>query len=122
MTPDELRNMPKGTFVVMKTGFHPIKVNMELYFNWGIKFDKNRPYILPEHSARKVAYACKQKLIEAIREKYQKKEEKAEEKKTSSGKSQTESMSEKKHMKGAPAEHRFSQYRELIEKEGQKHA
>ena len=122
MSPDELRNMPKGTFVVMKTGFHPIKVNMELYFNWGIKFDKNRPYILPEHSARKVAYASKQKLIEAIREKYQKKEEKAEEKKTSSGKSQTESMSEKKHMKGAPAENRFSQYRELIEKEGQKHA
>lgn len=28
MTPDELKSLPKGTFVVMKTGFYPMKVSL----------------------------------------------------------------------------------------------
>jgi type IV secretion system protein VirD4 len=40
MTPDELKSMPKGQFVVMKTGCHPMKVNLKLFFKWGIQFDK----------------------------------------------------------------------------------
>ena len=34
MTPDELKSLPKGTFVVMKTGFYPMKVKMKLFFKW----------------------------------------------------------------------------------------
>ena len=34
MTPDELKSMPKGQFVVMKTGFHPMKVRLKLFFQW----------------------------------------------------------------------------------------
>ena len=30
MTPDELKSLPKGTFVVMKTGFYPMKVKLIL--------------------------------------------------------------------------------------------
>ena len=30
MTADELKSLPKGTFVVTKTGFHPIKVRLKL--------------------------------------------------------------------------------------------
>lgn len=38
MTPDELKSMPKGQFVVMKTGAYPMKVRLKLYFKWGITF------------------------------------------------------------------------------------
>lgn len=33
MTPDELKSMPKGQFVVMKTGFYPMKVKLKLFLN-----------------------------------------------------------------------------------------
>ena len=122
MTADELRNMPKGTFVVMKTGFHPMKVNMKLYFKWGIEFDKDHPYILPEQSARKVKYASKQKLLDAIRKKYGEKPDEDNASDDSSGKTQSETRSERKHMKGPPKKDRFGQYKELFEKGAQKHA
>lgn len=66
MTPDELRNLPKGVFVVMKTGFHPMKTRMKLFFKWGIEFDEKNPYIIPEHGTRKVEYASKEQIKSAI--------------------------------------------------------
>ena len=66
MTPDELRNLPKGVFVVMKTGFHPMKTRMKLFYKWGIEFDSEHPYILPEHGTRKVEYANKDGIKAAI--------------------------------------------------------
>ena len=68
MTADELKSMPKGQFVVMKTGFHPMKVRLKLYFDWGIQFDEE--YSVPENGNRKVAYAAKNKLLKAIAMKY----------------------------------------------------
>ena len=68
MTPDELKSMPKGQFVVMKTGFYPMKVKLKLFFNWGIKFEKE--YAVPENGNRKVAYAEKKELIDGIVKKY----------------------------------------------------
>ncbi len=32
MTPEELKSMPKGQYVVIKTGFHPMKVKLKLFF------------------------------------------------------------------------------------------
>jgi len=64
MTPDELKSLPKGTFVVMKTGFYPMKVKLKLFFDWGIKFEK--PYEIAENSNRKVCYASRQELIDSI--------------------------------------------------------
>ncbi len=49
--------MPKGQFIVMKTGFYPMKVRLKLYFDWGIQF--NEQYAVPENGNRKVAYAEK---------------------------------------------------------------
>lgn len=40
MTPDELKSLPKGTFVVMKTGFYPMRVKLKLFFKWGIEFEE----------------------------------------------------------------------------------
>ena len=68
MTPDELKAIPKGSFIVMKTGFHPVQTQLRLYLDSGIHFGK--PYILPEKSARKVAYADKSSPVWSITESY----------------------------------------------------
>lgn len=69
MTLDELKSMPKGQFVVMKTGFYPMKVKLKLFFKWGIEFEDE--YEVHEHGNRKVYYAEKREIIEGIRNKYQ---------------------------------------------------
>ena len=68
MTPDELKSMPKGQFIVMKTGAHPMKVKLKLFFQWGISFGE--PYAVPDKGNRPVPYAGKETLINAILEKY----------------------------------------------------
>ena len=69
MTPDELKSLPKGTFIVTKTGFYPIKVKLKLFFQWGIEFEKT-PYEVPLRDNSAIKYACKDRLIEAIKAKY----------------------------------------------------
>ena len=68
MTADELKSMPKGQFIVMKTGAHPMKVKLKLFFEWGISFGE--PYTVPDKGNRPVPYAGKETLINAILEKY----------------------------------------------------
>jgi len=69
MTADELRTMPKGRFIVMKIGQHPILAKLKLYFKWGIAFD-GPPFELPDKSARRVAYVSKARIEAAIMKKY----------------------------------------------------
>jgi type IV secretion system protein VirD4 len=64
MTPDELKTLPKGSFIVAKTGACPMKTSLKLFIEWGIRFEK--VYELQEKSARKVAYADKKELEEEI--------------------------------------------------------
>ena len=71
MTPDELKSIPKGSFVVMKTGTHPMQTKLRLFLDWGITFGE--PYITPEHAARPVAYASRQELFLRIDQAYGKK-------------------------------------------------
>ncbi len=68
MTPDELKSMPKGQFIVMKTGFYPMKVRLKLFFKWGIQFEEE--YAVEEKGNRKVAYAEKQEILDGIVKKY----------------------------------------------------
>ena len=68
MMTDELKTMPKGQFIVMKTGTHPMKVKLKLFFKWGITFGE--PYTVLDKGNRPVAYAGKKALVQAIREKY----------------------------------------------------
>ncbi len=68
MTPDELKSLPKGTFVVMKTGFYPMKVKLKLFFEWGIKFEE--AYTVEEYGNRQVAYANSTELMDKIIESY----------------------------------------------------
>ena len=67
MTPDELKSIPKGNFVVMKTGTHPMRTKLRLFLECGVTFGE--PYVMPERAAREVAYADKQSLIRSIRAK-----------------------------------------------------
>ena len=70
MTPDELKSMPKGQFVVMKTGFYPMKVKLKLFFKWGIRFDEKNPYGVADQGNRKVEYASKKDIMDGIVQKY----------------------------------------------------
>ena len=65
LSPDELKNLPKGNFIVMKTGTHPMRTKLQLYFKWGISFEE--PYQVPERSQREVYYAGKEELLMNIK-------------------------------------------------------
>ena len=64
MSPDELKSMPKGSFVIMKTGTHPMKTKLKLFLDWGIRFEK--PLEIPDRGSRPVHYAGKTELEQAI--------------------------------------------------------
>ncbi|MDR0491657.1 MAG: type IV secretory system conjugative DNA transfer family protein [Oscillospiraceae bacterium] len=64
MTADELKAMPKGEFVVMKTGTHPTRTRLRLFLDWGITFSK--PCVMEEKALRSVIYADKGELEEEI--------------------------------------------------------
>lgn len=64
MTPDELKSMPKGRFVVTKTGTCPMRTRLKLFLEWGITFGQT--YEIKEQAARKVAYADRRKVEEEI--------------------------------------------------------
>ena len=68
MTPDELKSLPKGNFIVSKTGSHSMRTKLKLFLKWGITFEE--PYEIEEKSARKVAYADKQEIEEEIIRRY----------------------------------------------------
>ena len=70
LTPDELKSLPKGNFVVMKTGVHPMRVKLKLFFKWGIEFDEDNPYAVPDHGGREVQYAEKKEIMDGIIKKY----------------------------------------------------
>ena len=68
MTADELKSIPKGHFVVMKTGCHPMQTRLRLFLDWGISFEA--PYTVPERKESAVVYAGRKELMQAISERY----------------------------------------------------
>lgn len=68
MSADELKSMPKGSFVVMKTGTHPMKTRLKLFFKWGIQFGE--PLQMPDRGSRPVHYAGKEELERSILQSY----------------------------------------------------
>ena len=68
MSADELKSMPKGSFVVMKTGHHPMRTKLKLFFRWGIRFEA--PLQMEDRGSREVHYAGKAELERAILEAY----------------------------------------------------
>lgn len=68
MTPDELKSMPKGQFIVMKTGHNPMKVKLKLFFKWGIQFEE--PFSIVERRVQTVKYLNKAQLESQINDDY----------------------------------------------------
>ena len=69
MTPDELKALPKGEFVVMKTGRHPMRTRLRLFLEWGITFEE--PYIVPPREDAQVRYAGRRELMNSIMQRYE---------------------------------------------------
>ena len=65
MSPDELKSMKPGSFIVMKTGAHPFISRLKLFTKWGIAFDKG-VFTVPDKAARTVYYACKETILAAV--------------------------------------------------------
>ena len=68
MTVDELKSMPKGQFIVMKTGTHPMISKLKLYYKWGIQFGE--PFLLEDRGTRQAKYASRDALMAAVEQKY----------------------------------------------------
>ena len=65
MSPDELKSMKPGSFIVMKTGAHPFISKLKLFTKWGIAFDKGA-YIVPDKATRTVYYAGRDTIMAAV--------------------------------------------------------
>lgn len=68
MTTDELKALPKGTFVLMKTGVHPMQTRLKLFPKWGITLDK--PFQKEERLVRRVEYADESQIEKIIMDTY----------------------------------------------------
>lgn len=64
MSPDELKVLPKGHFILAKTGCCPMRTQLPLFLNWGIRFGES--YEVPEQSARAVSYVDRFELEREI--------------------------------------------------------
>ncbi len=64
MTSDELKTLPKGQFILAKTGCNPMRTKLPLFLQWGICLDKE--FAAEERAARKVAYADRFELEQEI--------------------------------------------------------
>ncbi len=64
MSPDELKTLPKGHFILAKTGCCPMQTQLPLFPQWGIQF--GQPYEVPEQSARPVSYVDRFELEREI--------------------------------------------------------
>ena len=65
-TPPDL----EGQLRCHENGVHPMQVKLKLFFEWGIQFDEDNPYTVPEHGNRKVEYAEKKEIMDGIVAKY----------------------------------------------------
>ena len=68
MTTDELKNMPKGSFILMKTGCNPFRTKLKLFLKWGIRFEGL--YEIPDKEQLKPKYIDKDDLFDYAIDKY----------------------------------------------------
>lgn len=68
MTTDELKSMPKGHFILTKTGMHPMKTILKLFIQWGIRLDKK--YEVKQRVQREVRYADMHKIQSKLKRQF----------------------------------------------------
>lgn len=70
MTADEIKRIKKGSFVVLKTGAYPMKVDIPLFKKWGITFEED---CVPENKNIKIPQyisinELKEKIVDSVLE------------------------------------------------------
>ena len=98
-----LKSLPKGEFVVMKTGVHPMRVKLKLFFKWGIQFDEKNPYTVPDNVGRTVEYAERKEIVDGIMKKYPPKRSSKEETRSTDAPPAGQEQSQRHEPKKAPA-------------------
>lgn len=68
MDAEKIKTMPQDQWILSKTRTKPMLTTLKRYTEWGINLDE--PYSIPEHSARQVQYANKNRLKAAILERH----------------------------------------------------
>ena len=68
ITTDELKLLPKGHFILAKTGCHPMQTELRLFLKWGIAPIED--YVVEEQANRVVQYADKKELEENLLKRY----------------------------------------------------
>ncbi|MCQ5144464.1 type IV secretory system conjugative DNA transfer family protein [Enterocloster bolteae] len=64
MSPDELKTLPKGHFILAKTGCCPMQTSLPLFLKWSIRFGE--AYEVAEQATRPVVYADRFELEQEI--------------------------------------------------------
>jgi type IV secretion system protein VirD4 len=67
MAPNELREMPKGEFVLLKTFCRSTKTHMPLFTEWGITLEEK--YSMPERAIREIKYMDVPELMKKLNRK-----------------------------------------------------
>ncbi len=68
ITTDELKLLPKGHFILAKTGCHPMQTELRLFLKWGI--EPIQDYVVAEQANRMVQYADKKELEKNLLKRY----------------------------------------------------
>ena len=68
IAPNELRALPRGRFIVTRTGSHPMQSTLRLFTEWGITFGDE--WTMPQTEPRPVPYADRVAVERAIAAKY----------------------------------------------------
>ena len=66
MSPDELRQLPKGAYIRLQAGRRPGVFQTRYYGDWGIRFPEGSEFRLPDRRLRPVSYAGRQDVLNAI--------------------------------------------------------
>lgn len=66
MSPDELRQLPKGAYIRLQAGRRPSIFRTRYYSDWGIRFPEGSEFRLPDRRLRPVTYASRQDVLNAI--------------------------------------------------------
>ena len=66
LSPDQIRTLRQGSFILMKTGFHPANFTLNFFTKWGICFNDEFSYSTEKRLVKQVQYATKISLEKAM--------------------------------------------------------
>lgn len=68
MTPDEIRTLPMGEWIFLKTRNHPMHTTLKRYSDWNIIL--NQPFHIPSQPLKPIRYASRETLIGSVHHRF----------------------------------------------------